>query len=524
MIPSSRLRTSPNTSLLPKCLSSSPKFRGRTAEKVLGRLVDDGAATLVVIDVLGMAVPRTIESYISRGSDDARETFLRENFGTLGNMFLMGGASLGLMRLAGRTINKFNPKGIPVQAFINAKTLDTFSDLYSYALETSATPKEVRSQFIDLVLGGLESTDRQSSLMSRLQGIQKLNRFPDEQKHLLQRTLVQIYGQKGAEPHFKKALDLVRSEDSQSLLQLKQQLLHPQDGSPGWGRLSHEARVKMREMYALTRDSGKKDGVAGTLPLDEMATDVQGRMSLSLKQLEGSTKNGKKQLSPVARVANLLDATAYQHGLTSTVNLKRDAVQSLAVGRKNMLIELKHFLEQFVDRATRDAKDHADWRKGIEKALYHQEKTTFPVRVFSSATEGLITVAQRSKLLYTGVPVALTLMASGILVFFNNWYTRHKYHGKVFFPGEGVPKDNQHASRKQSGQTQPFRKLVSSQTFPGNFCPQSVPFSNAGNLPVPPQVLNPFLSRSHDGYVPEGRHQISYNALSPMGSQERTPL
>jgi hypothetical protein len=450
------------------------KFGQISMQKALGMLVDDGPATLVAIDIFGMGLPRTIESFVSRGQDDARETFLRENFGTLGNMFVMGGASLGLMKLAGRTVNRFNPRGIPAPAFIQAETLDTFSDLYVHALKNTATPDLARKQFIQLVLSGLESSDRQNSLIARLQGIQKLATFPKEQKQLLEATLKLVFGEEHALQHLPEAQRLLRLGREEDLLRLKDKLLNPKGGSPGWGRLSDKARETLLYMYNLDKqgtDSGK-----GTFPLDAMASNPKERLKLSLSRLV--KKNGR---SSVDWIAQTLDRFAQDHGLTSTVHLKQDQVFILDKSRKNVLTELLHFLEQFVDRAAHNSQKQPDWKAAVQNRLYHQDKSSWLNRVIPSVKDGFVTAAQKSKLLYTWVPVVATLISSGVLVFFNNWYTRHKYHGKIFFPGEGVPSTiNNTAREKGNG------RLSSVEARPSGF----QAFSPPAPLTVKPQRTN----------------------------------
>ncbi|MEM0950686.1 MAG: hypothetical protein AAGI66_00910 [Cyanobacteria bacterium P01_H01_bin.74] len=414
----------------------SPRFQGKS---LAAALVDDGPMTLVILDLVAMVFPRTAEAAVMRGPDDARETFLREVFGTLANMFVMGIASSGLMKLAGRSVNKLNPKGIPAQAFVEASNLDVFSAVYKNILAQSNSPAAARKEFIDTVLSGMQSTDIQSSLNTRLHSIQVLKDFPEEQRALLKQTFLQV--DKPLEDNAAEILRQGLTHSDETMASKHFDAVHQTLKNAGWGKFSRSARNRLAKIYhdnAYSLDCKVQEAFQKTTgqPVDPESEEfIVRRLQLSLSQLQSKAK----QPSVIQNLSNQLDYLAHQSGMTSTVNLITDAGTSKSKGRISILTELHHFLTQFVDRTAYAVSHHKlnskQWKTAIADKLYSGEDQGLLIK----KSLGLVAAAKKAKGLYTWLPILITLATSGSLVFFNNWYTRHKYGGKIFFPGEGIP-------------------------------------------------------------------------------------
>ncbi len=138
-------------------------------------------------------------------------------------------------------------------------------------------------------------------------------------------------------------------------------------------------------------------------------------------------------------------------GLSDKVHL-RDKTGTLLLKERDLkstLAQLKHFLE-LVDRATGQLKDASTQiadKEQVAKNLFNTLKNpTFLDKLLPRAKEGLLPYIQKSKKLYTYVPILLAVGANISVAFLNNWWTKRKNGGKNFFPGEKA------ARRQQGGQ------------------------------------------------------------------------
>jgi hypothetical protein len=226
----------------------------------------------------------------------------------------------------------------------------------------------------------------------------------------------------------------------------------------GWGRLSKASQQALAEFYEQSR--GPKGTIRGTHDFDSWAAAqlhenripvksdlrelkrdpafVKARFDLSLTDLEKPTELFEKTISQ----------EALERGLTGTVNLRNldPAMQaarpflSQDQNRGSLLKQVKFFLEQYVDRASHGVKEtDPGWKKEIQNLLFKESKQGWKRFFLPSLEDGLVTATRKSKFMYTAVPMAVAILTAGALAFYNNYLTRMKHGGKVFFPGEGMP-------------------------------------------------------------------------------------
>lgn len=430
----------------PQSRGNAPHFKG------VGDLISSGVGfidssrltELLVSDGMGMVVPRTGMAYSYRGADDGRETFLREMTGLVCNVMLAGWAGYATAALLGNRMNPYNPHAIPVKAWIPSKNLRAFGQLYNHALQESRTPEQAREQFVHSVLNGLESGDRCFSVESRLASLKNLSGEPERQAEMLGEMLskgMETPPKGGQQEHY---LQMLRKGEPEPI---RKALLNGR-----WGRLSVEARDQLCKRFEPASPENWKP-LHGTAPLDALTEEflaehhkafppktqaerqkdfLRKRLELSLQEINGREKDFMK----------VVDQEALLHGLTGTVNLKDANGKVLAadIGRKNALQQMKHFLEQYVDRAAQEAKKQGgdSWirqRDAIRQTLFADTAKGWR-KLVPTAGDGLLTATLKAKGGFTWVPLLFTLAATGVLTFLNNYLTMKKYGGRVFFPGE----------------------------------------------------------------------------------------
>ena len=468
----------------------APRFGGvgDMASSLVGVIDSNRMMELLASDGIGMILPRTALAFRCRGSDDGRETFIREVSGLIGNIFLMGWAGHLATKALGDHVNPYNPKGIPGRAWITAENLDAFGKIYLDEVKHAGSEAEARQNFIHKVLEGLKSDDKTFSIEGRLSCLEQLDEASrgemldkmikavprknqlnlDDCKNSLKK-LIDLKGQV-ADPVKKEAYRLEREE-------LRQKFLNA-----GWGKLSEDAKTKLADAYKLKSASQADSSARGTLPLDRMAHErvqqkeaefraahrlthvsdedleavlkkngfdrqkerIKERLSLSLTDLKYNAKEFQ----------NSVDPEALRHNLTSTVDLRhtlRDGQTKIKLtsNRGILLTELKHFLEQYADRAAHEAGQvvppgspawNGDVKHRIEASLMAEGHNGNPLkRLIPQVEDGLITASMKSRGAYTWLPMAFCIAAAGAFTFYNNYITMKKHSGKVFFPGEGMP-------------------------------------------------------------------------------------
>jgi len=408
----------------------------------IGLIDRSRAAELIASDGFGMLVPRTGVAAAFRGVDDARETLIREGAGLICVTLLAGITNQVMVHLLGNRVGLFNPHGTPGKAWISAKNLRVFSELYDQALTTTNSLSDARQRFIQTILGGLESGDQQLSITGRLANLTNISQG-SAGKPVAKRALQQMA----------HSVDSIRLKDSKTLYNLLQtgQTEHLKSAflEAGWGKLSGQGKTelfnrfhpKMSENAIQSIDAQAWKRVMQAKPnLSEAQATLaflKERLRLSLETIKNADVEFLKHA----------DRLALENGLTSLVNLKHEGkTLSASQSRPTLLKELKHFLDHYVDRAAYQA-SHARFGKQATGLVWQEQRQLVRQALFAAgpkgfgsivprAGQGLVTAALKAKAGYTWLPIAIAISANGLTTFLNNYITQLKYGGKVFFPGE----------------------------------------------------------------------------------------
>jgi len=488
---------SPNPVLTRKAAPHPPRFQGagEAISSVVGAIDSNRLIELMVSDGIGFVLPRSTMALSIRGADDGRETFLREFFGLVGNVLLAGWAGNTMLKMLGNSVNPYNPHGIPGNAWISAENMGAFQKLYNKALASSSGHEEARRNFIQYVLGGLESGDRDFSIESRLASLKKLGEQQPEQRKALGQMLETTYGKEEARKHLETYQQLLKAGNLQGL----QDKLKAR-----WGKLSKDSQGQLALYF-----NHKKPGditIKGINRFDEQAEQLLREQERSLTEEASQSRLSPEAFRQKAFARQRLslsiselnhheeaftkaaDHEALIRGLTGTVNL-RDGDELLCKNqsRRTMLKQMKHFLEQFVDRATHAVeKEHPqirDWGKKqalIQRKLYAKSSAGWR-KLIPNLQDGLVTAAMKSKTAYTWVPIGFSIAAAGAFTFYNMYLTTKKHGGKIFFPGEGVP--------PVEG-TKPLNNSPFSIGPQASKLPSTSIYRNFGNFPGFPQLRN----------------------------------
>lgn len=500
------MEASPVTFYSPKSVPTrktappAPRFGGvgDVISNVVGTIDSNRLIELMASDGVGMVLPRSAMAFKMRGIDDGRETFLREAFGLIGNVLIAGWFGQGMVAMLGNSVNPYNPHGIPGKAWISAQNMDAFQHLYTRALQSAPNHQEARKTFVNSVLAGLESGDRDFSIQSRLASLNKLAGEGKAQHGALLQMLETTYGKTDAQAHLKNYQQMLKAGKLADLRDaLKQR----------WGKLSKESQGEMA-LYYNPKELGSTS-IKGTNPLDQYAEQrirqqeqqlaeealragkdpkayqekafIKQRFNISLSELNHHEEDFVKAA----------DHEALLRGLTGTVNLHDADGKTLSAGqsRRTLLREMKHFLEQYVDRATYAADKEVghlkDWNRQqrlILNKLFAENKSGWR-RFIPTMQDGLVTASRKAKGAYTWVPIGLSIAAAGAFTFYNQYLTAKKHGGKIFFPGEGGPPAE---GAKPVNAAVPFGAAAAT----GNKFPTSSIYRNFGSFPGFPQVRN----------------------------------
>ncbi len=442
---------------------------------------------LIASDSIGMIAPRSAINYYLRGADDGRETLLRESAGLIGNVFLLGWLGHLTLKVLGNRKTFYNPKAIPTEAWIHAGSLEAFGNLYNTAMtEAKGNPTNARQRLIHKVLDGIESSDRNLSLKARIQGLSALPDNTSEAKKLKHRAVEQFIRESMPTPAEGTTLidTIIKGKDktlsnTEALIQAL--TANPEEAVeklPRVGKLNTTQIKAFEQYYSVLSEKSPSAGI-GTYAFDAMAERAlndqfaqtlrhESRPDLAEAVLKGpfltsTQKADIQQLTKRNYDADLLktrlslsnsrrpelkafgtylDNEALHAGLTDTVNL-RDAQGNLLTGdksRKTLLVELKHYLEQYVDRAAKIVErsgSKADaWQTNMQQQLFAR-KTGWLQNPLPRLDDGLVTSALKAKRLYTGIPFFFSFVFSGAVTFYNMYLTSKIHGGRIFFPGEG---------------------------------------------------------------------------------------
>ena len=486
-----------------KTAPPTPRFGGAgdAISSVVGTIDSNRLVELMASDGIGMILPRSIMGFM-RNADDGRETLLRETFGLIGNVLIAGWFGHGMVALLGNSVNPYNPHGLPGKAWISAENMNAFQHLYTRALQNTSNHQDARKSFINSVLAGLESGDRDFSIQSRLTSLNKLAGHGKAQNGALLQMLETTYGKPDAQTHLKNYQQMLKAGKLSELRdKLKQR----------WGKLSKESQGEMALYY-----NQKKVGDTSIMGTNALDAHAQERVRQQAPQL--AEEAARKKVDPKAYqdktfikqrfnlslselnhheedFVKAVDHEALLRGLTGTVNLNDADGKPLSAGqsRRTMLKEMKNFLEQYVDRATyaveREAGPTKDWGQKqtlILEKLFAENKKGWR-RFVPTMEDGLVTAYRKAKGAYTWVPLGLSIAAAGAFTFYNQYITTKKHGGKMFFPGEGGPP----AEAAQPSPPVPVTNPVQhGPAPPGHNTPTSTPYRNFGSFPAYPQVRN----------------------------------
>jgi hypothetical protein len=405
---------------------------GEAASWIVEKIDSSKAIELVTTDVLGMVLPRTGIEYGKRGPDAGRETLIRELAGTVFNVFLIGWIGSALLKVYNNRSASMNPLGLHTGAWINAKALKAFSQVFQDALKEAKTPAEAREKFVEKMLRSFRATDG----------------------HLLPEAAQML---KQVDATLATEVDKILAAGAkdgklsdQAVNALKKLFQHSDNAAIGTTHL--EAMAQQFERTLRT------DPVhVGRYSEEEIAKKVaQFRLTQSAS-LVGSTQE-KALLDAMVRTASETGKLSEEVILKT---LDAQGQEKTLLGARNLrttLQEMKYFLEQYIDRAmgspaadaalkTRSKTAVDSWRELVTKELMGPGETNFLGKIgrylpfFGTPAKemGLIPYTYRSRWFLTLLPLVLTIGVSVSVSYLNNWLTQRKHGGKVFFPGEGMP-------------------------------------------------------------------------------------
>jgi hypothetical protein len=398
------------------------------------------AIELVTTDVMGMVLPRTYIEYRERGMDAGRETLIREIAGTVFNVFLVGWLGLGALHFFNKTNNKsskMNPQGLHMGAWVNAKSLKAFQTLFTESLKPGQTPQQVRQAFVEGFIKSLKSTD----------------------PYVL-----------GAATDAIKAVDSKLGEAVEAVFK-----------QPIEGRLNPEGEATLKRLFELQTENrlgvaNLQEQVAG-FRKNILAEAEKAVSKLTTEAVDQLVTQKRLQASAASigsveetKLLESLYEAAHKGGLSHEVTLENGAKPLLGTrSLKSTLREFKHALEQYYDRALADVDGKISSTTALdEKAVQAiQERLEgkglswlerYIPFVGNKVEMGLIPYAMKSRWLLTVLPLVLTIGVSVSVSFINNWITRRRHGGKVFFPGEGGPQETAPKQGPAFGPTQPYNR------------------------------------------------------------------
>ncbi|MBY0404859.1 MAG: hypothetical protein K2X66_13245 [Cyanobacteria bacterium] len=444
---------------------------GNVISQTVEKIDSSKAVELVTTDVAGMVLPRTYIEYNQRGFDAGRETIIRELAGTVFNVFLVGWlGSVGLKMFNNRSA-KLNPMGLHTGAWVNAKTLKAFGALFEQCVTApGASPQSAREAFIKKVLASLESADGFVLDAS----VDVLKQMDSRLGEHLQKNLDASVGKAGA----KTARLYPQAQEELA------ELLRPASIS-GMGTHAIEPYMAQYRESLVTNPNIRKLALTKEGAVDE---ELFNKLVNKLVAQERLARSGGHLGSQAEKLyLDTLKDKALAGGLSNEVNLMQ-GTETLLSKRSlaSTLGELKHFLEQFGDRVLYSHQNLYDSKTGelssktfeelgvstqglMTKLLGPAQESGILAKIgkylptFSGEVEkvGLIPYAMKSRWLLTALPIVLTIAVSVSISFINNWITRRRHGGKVFFPGEGGPtaQANSHSNLQTGRSFDPSQRL-----------------------------------------------------------------
>jgi len=409
---------------------------------------------LIISDMSGMVLPRSIIEWKERGFDMFRETIFREMGGVVSNVFMVGWMGYLLLQLSqGKLLNnglwRANLSGVYQGAWIHSKTLDYFANTFASSLKETKTPEEARTLFLKQVFGSLQASDRHQAAQALEQARHIVdNNATGHQSPSLNRLSERLFNGR-LEPaeidHLVKAFTQ-NADANQPVFNLYQALISQRETL-----LKDTSFLKKRDTLVAKKPlwlihAAKKTGqsdvqIATNHLLEKFLTPER------IKQSKIALKQGHKVLE--GRIKDKLIA----HGLSDSVHFvdKTGKIQVRDRDLTGSLKEIKYFMEQYVDRVlhnpktgqlftpadiTQQFRDLDHYKQHIMTRLTGNHRTGWFKNWFTHPLDGLVTATQKSKNWLILCSMALTIGFGISIAFLNNWLTRNKHHGKTFFPGE----------------------------------------------------------------------------------------
>jgi len=445
--------------------SLQPRFTGlvdgamQHAEKglrssVLG-LEENTQLGLVFTDLAGMTIPRTTIEWKKRGAFCGQETFFREFTCVLANTFMTG----WLGNLAYRFLRSpyLNPLGMDHKAWIDAKSLSAYQDVLKELMASSKINSSLQLQkaFLQTVFQRLQSTDAIAKLSS--QELKNLgvfdfsHYFPDKgmfsKAHVdqLVETYLHGYPSSGKDNSFTQRAfnveELVHNRIKDTVYQ------HEVD------KAVHKATAKFLEERPAKLSANEK-------------------MLLSFIQTDARSKALEEQKLAVRRLIRrgifiqekpfmkaLYDFAVTEGKMSDHVSLL-DAKGGRLVSQSmsDWLSKTKYFMEEFLNRTLADPTSGRIPAKTlpldrIKRQLLAKQKGVWAF-VSPKASDDLLTYAYRSKFFISVIPLAIMTSFGFSMVYINNWLTRRRTGGRIFFPGEEALLE-QERRQHQKGGTKP---------------------------------------------------------------------
>lgn len=404
-----------------------PRFEGGVGDVVshiIEKIDSSKAVELVTTDVAGMVLPRTGIEYVQRGPDAGRETLVREIAGTVFNVFLVGWIGKAFTKYHNNRSARMNPLGLHTGAWINAKTLNVFGGLFEKAVKETASPLAARERFVELFLQRVAASDDYA---------------------------------------MKVAADLVEGIDKATGDKIKERIKNAQE----LGKLSPESLQELKGMLAHSDTA-----LSGTTNLETRIAAFRNTLLEKFKD-----KFNPEQVEKLVAQERLLQSglligsesekvflkdlweRALAGGLSSEINILTEDGTKNAISRRSLattMQELKYFLEQYADRvladpATGKVSTETFEKLGLSKEAIITNMVGKPAESFGAKLkrylpsiggkleDGLLPYTYKSRWFLTLLPLVITIGVSVSVSYINNWWTKRKHGGQVFFPGEGGP-------------------------------------------------------------------------------------
>ena len=399
---------------------------------------------LCATDVLGFVVPRSLIDGYQRGLDAGREMFLREIMGTLTNVYLCGWLAWGMASILEHS-KGLNPKGMGLNAWVDMPLLAHFAKETSKAMSVSKTPQELKKAFLNNILSQLKSTDGIPDI-KQYQEYFKSGGYLDPQ---IQEEIVQKLTSG-------KQLGVVKNLDSEVHEFLKQT------------GLNENTRNKIKDLTTQHFMSERKLEGYYQLTRRQRARLAEEIIENQSKTMSEQTRHYREMLSRLTKqseqpfIDHLTSLAIDKGGLSNEVilvkrlgrNKEKQLFKDLGVGQRSVedvFRKLKYYLREFLNPAlTINGQELAGpitptLRKEIANRLYHTAGENWLHQKFVPYfQDGLLPYVIKLKRSFVLIPLGLTLLVGCTFSYINNWITQQKYHGRVFFPGEGLPDDVAH--------------------------------------------------------------------------------